>query len=266
MKTNSLRSDLMAMAKAECHYCAGAGMYQQATCACVCRAVFRQCYAKFKVLAAGGHLGKPISIDGASIPKGGRIGGWAATEYMADFCLIARRVLEPLEHQIFRFHFLLGADFRLCCRRLSMARGNFYHAVYRNESKLGRAFMETKPYGLWPLDAYFSSARQALVRPCPVAPMPHPNGIPLSPPLRKPPDPARRPLAPAPTPQVPQPVRPRLDVSDLVALQRQICQWFDEGLAFRTIVGRLNGHNAPAPGGKAWRTSLVKDMLLARAA
>jgi hypothetical protein len=185
---------------------------------------------------------------------------------MADFCLIARRVLDPLEHQIFRFHFLLGADWRLCCRRLGMARGNFYHAVYRIEAKLGRAFMETKPYGLWPLDAYFSSARQAAVRPCPVAPVPHPNGIPLRPLLRKRPEPVRMPLAPAPAPQNPEPVRPRLDVSDPVAVQRQICHWFDEGRTLRSIVGKLNGHNAPAPGGKAWRTSLVKDVLLARAA
>jgi hypothetical protein len=74
---------------------------------------------------------------------------------MVDFELIARRTLTIQENQLFRFHFLLGADWRLCCRRLKMARGAFFHAVYRIESKLGRAYRETEPYGLFPLDEYF---------------------------------------------------------------------------------------------------------------
>ena len=74
---------------------------------------------------------------------------------MADFCLISRRVLDPADHQVFRFHFLLGANWKLCCRRLNMDRGNFFHAVYRIEQQLGRAFSEMQPYSLFPLDEYF---------------------------------------------------------------------------------------------------------------
>ena len=77
---------------------------------------------------------------------------------MADFCLVSRRVLDDEEHRIFRFHFLLGADWRLCCRRLNMDRGNFFHSVYRIEQKLGRAFAELRPYALYPLDEYFGGA------------------------------------------------------------------------------------------------------------
>ena len=56
---------------------------------------------------------------------------------------------------MFRFHDLLGADWKLCARRLGIGRGEFYHAAYRIEQKLGRAFRELDPYPLFPLRSYF---------------------------------------------------------------------------------------------------------------
>lgn len=79
-------------------------------------------------------------------------------EYIADFCLVSRRALTDFEHRIFRFHFLLGADWRLCTRKLKIDRGNFFHAVYRIEQKLGLVFRELKPYSLFPLQSYFLGA------------------------------------------------------------------------------------------------------------
>jgi len=61
-------------------------------------------------------------------------------EYIADFCLVARRTLSEFEYRLFRYHFLLGADWKLCARKLRIDRGNFFHAVYRIEQKLGRSF------------------------------------------------------------------------------------------------------------------------------
>jgi hypothetical protein len=81
--------------------------------------------------------------------------GMKDEEYMADFCLIAKRSLDEAEYRIFRFHYLLGADWKLCCRQMKMERGDFFHAVYRVQQKLGRVFRELKPYGLYPLDEYF---------------------------------------------------------------------------------------------------------------
>jgi hypothetical protein len=78
-------------------------------------------------------------------------------EYVADFCLVSKRNLDEFEYQIFRFHFLLGADWRLCCRRLNMDKGLFFHSIYRIQQKLGRAFRELTPYPLFPLDEYFGS-------------------------------------------------------------------------------------------------------------
>jgi hypothetical protein len=51
---------------------------------------------------------------------------------------------------------LLGADWKLCSRKLGIDRGNFFHAVYRIEQKLGRVFRELEPYPLFPVDEYFN--------------------------------------------------------------------------------------------------------------
>jgi hypothetical protein len=94
-------------------------------------------------------------------------------EYIADFCLVSRRTLDDFEYKLFRYHFLLGADWRLCSRRLGIQRGNFFHAVYRIEQKLGRVFRELTPYALYPLDEYFNGAvRMSAAR----AFAPHPQG------------------------------------------------------------------------------------------
>lgn len=78
-------------------------------------------------------------------------------EYIADFCLVSKRYLDEFEYKVFRFHFLLGADWRLCCRQLKMEKGVFFHAIYRIQQKLGRAFRELTPYPLFPLDEYFGA-------------------------------------------------------------------------------------------------------------
>jgi len=76
-------------------------------------------------------------------------------DYCADFCLLSRRTLTDFEYDAFRFHFLLGADWKLCCRKMNIDRGTFFHTVYHVEQKLGRIFREVEPYSLYPLDEYF---------------------------------------------------------------------------------------------------------------
>jgi len=61
-------------------------------------------------------------------------------EYIADFCLVSQRNLSPFENQVFRNFFLLGADWRLCCRQMKCDRGDFFHAVYRIQQRLGRVY------------------------------------------------------------------------------------------------------------------------------
>ncbi|MFN3322233.1 MAG: hypothetical protein ACK5AZ_01950 [Bryobacteraceae bacterium] len=81
-------------------------------------------------------------------------------EYVADFILVTRRTLDEEEFRLFRFHYLLGADWRLCCRRLNLDRGTFFHIVYRIQQKLGKTFRELEPYSLFPLEVYFSKTTQ----------------------------------------------------------------------------------------------------------
>jgi hypothetical protein len=103
---------------------------------------------------------------------------------MADFCLISRRVLEPAEHQLFRFYFLLGADWKLCARRLKVGRAVLFRALARIERKLGKAFAETEPYGLYPLDEYFGGVvREQSATPASPT-RPRPSGG-LYPPIRR---------------------------------------------------------------------------------
>jgi hypothetical protein len=101
-----------------------------------------------------------VSLEFTGGPQRRYTWGRKDEEYMADFCLIGRRILDEFEHRVFKFHFLLGADWKLCCRRLGIDRGNFFHYVYRVQQKLGRTFRELKPYGLFPLDEYFFGSTQ----------------------------------------------------------------------------------------------------------
>jgi hypothetical protein len=107
-------------------------------------------------------------------------------EFIADFFLIARRVIgdNETERKILAWHFMLGAEWKLCCRRLNMSRGNFFHAVYRIEEKLGKAFRETQPYGLFPLDEYFGGTDSDHVTRASIVQMPRAY-TPVRPPLRK---------------------------------------------------------------------------------
>jgi hypothetical protein len=97
-----------------------------------------------------------VTLDGTSPRSRRAVWGRKDEEYMADFMLVAKRTLNAAEHQLFRFHFILSADWRLCCRRLGVEKGAFFHAIYRIEQKLGRIFRELQPYPLYPLDEYFN--------------------------------------------------------------------------------------------------------------
>lgn len=153
------RSNTLGLAKACCTHCQGHGIRivrggREVPCQCVFRAVFRACYNRFRECAAVSHVGA-VTLDFRPGHEGRRSYSRKREEFLADFCIISRRVLDEYEQRIFRFHFLLGADWKLCCRQLNLDRGFFFHLVYRIEHKLGRAFAETTPYPLYPISEYF---------------------------------------------------------------------------------------------------------------
>jgi hypothetical protein len=154
------RSDTIALAKTACTHCHGYGMRvrrnnEEGPCECVFRAIFRACYARFRYLAQQEKHVSRVKLELCAGKERSTTYGRRVEEYLADFCLVSRRTLTPREYDLFRFHYLLGADWRLCSRRLAIDRGTFFHEVYRIEQKLGRVFRELEPYCLYPLEEYF---------------------------------------------------------------------------------------------------------------
>jgi hypothetical protein len=66
--------------------------------------------------------------------------------------------------ELFELFFLRAFNWKICTRHLKMDRGKFFHQVYVVEQLLGRAYRDTKPYGLWPLREYFAGERRDLGR------------------------------------------------------------------------------------------------------
>ncbi len=154
------RSETLALALPSCTQCLGAGLRtgrdgSPYPCNCVLRGIFRVCYARFRRCATQERHLSRVSLESAQ--TNARRYSWSRKdeEFLADFCLVSRRSLTEAEYRLFRFHFLLGADWRLCCRRLNLDRGAFFHAIYRIQQKLGKVFRELEPYPLYPLGEYY---------------------------------------------------------------------------------------------------------------
>jgi hypothetical protein len=183
------RSLLIGMALAKCAHCRGTGLVlgSEQVCRCVDRSVFRACLNRFQYCEAGAECVAPVALESAGIsgPRGRTSYGRKNEEYTADFYLVAKRSLpDPVEWGVFRLHFQLGRDWKVCCRALGINRGNFFHTCYRVEAKLGRVFRELKPYPMYPHDEYFhgtvrSAKAATLLRQ-------EPRRAPLRPPLRQP--------------------------------------------------------------------------------
>ncbi len=170
---NWTRSETLALAAQACTFCYGLGLRPgragvSTPCNCVFRAIFRACHVRFRVCATA-YPSMPVSSayqgrkqagarsSAACGPARPNRWGHPKSEYVADFCNVAKRELgeDTLRYKIFKFHFLLGADWKACSRKLGLDRGSFFHEVYRLEQQLGRAFRELQPYALYPLDEYF---------------------------------------------------------------------------------------------------------------
>ena len=164
------RSETLALAQQSCTFCHGLGLRPgradaSTPCNCVFRAIFRACYARFVNCASKEKYVSRVSLE--ANPGRLRRSTWGLKneEYIADFCLISRRNLDDQQYRLFRFHFLLSADWKLCCRRLNLDRGEFFHEVYRIQQKLGRAFRELEPYALYPVEEYFGGTSKERATP-----------------------------------------------------------------------------------------------------
>jgi len=186
------RSQTIALAKTTCTHCHGYGLRpgrndREIPCKCVFRAIFRACYARFRECASKEKYLSRVHLQFCAGRDSHKAYGRKVEEYVADFCLVSRRALTPLEYDVFRFHFLLGADWKLCCWRLNVDRGTCFHTLYRIEQKLGCVFRELEPYSLFPLDEYFGGTMRndlpAAYRTLKVVPIGQPRAV-LRPPVR----------------------------------------------------------------------------------
>jgi hypothetical protein len=156
------RSETLVLAQQSCSTCFGLGLRAgkngtSAPCNCVLRSIFRICYARFRACSSKEKYVSRVSLEANPGRERKTVWGLKNEEYTADFCLVARRVLADDRYRLFKFHFLLGAEWGECAKRLNLNRGEFFHAVYRIQAQLGRAFRELEPYALFPIDQYFSS-------------------------------------------------------------------------------------------------------------
>jgi len=163
------RSETIGLASASCVFCRGLGLRKTPVkeeakpCGCVFRAIFRACFVRYRHCSEKAGVTSSLTLDHSEGPKGNRLYGRRNEEYIADFELVCRRSLNQDEYEVFKWHFLQGADWKLCIEKIGIDKGTFFHRVYLLQEKLGRVFRELQPYSLFPLDEYFSGVKMRKV-------------------------------------------------------------------------------------------------------
>jgi hypothetical protein len=163
------------MSNIKCATCHGYGLRpgrnkREVPCNCVLRAIFRACYERFHgCFACDRHLSR-VEMEYSDGKDTSRVYSRKNEEYIADFCLVSRNALTPLEYEIFKLHYLSGGEWSHCCRRLGINRGTFFYTAYKLEQKLGRVFRELQPYALFPLYEYFGGRAANRMEICPPKP------------------------------------------------------------------------------------------------
>jgi hypothetical protein len=171
---------------------------------------------------------------------------------------VGQRALKdsPVELGVFKFHFLLAGDWKVCCKRLGISRGEFFHAVYRTEEQLGRAYAELTPYALYPLREY-SGFHLPNVQPFPVSVSVRRDAGPVRPPLSARAELTQTPCLPR---VVPGPVPAVVNIREYVRGR------FRSGLSTRAIAADLDRSKVPAPNGEKWGIAAVRAILLGKVA
>jgi hypothetical protein len=149
------RSETIALAKPFCTTCNGEGHKAirrgiPTPCNCVLRAVFRACYARFVSCASKEKFMSQITLIPCKGKESQKTFARLNEEYIADFCLVSRRNLSDFDYSVFRNHFVLGADWRLCCEHMKLDRGTFFHTLYRIQQILGAPSASSNPTACFP--------------------------------------------------------------------------------------------------------------------
>ena len=115
------RSNTIALASIRCPHCQGLGLgtgkNRTVPCSCVTRAIFKACFNRFKSCVTKDKGASTVKLERLGMGTGRSSHmtfGRKTEEYIADFYLVCKRTLTEDEWDICsRFHYLLGADWRL---------------------------------------------------------------------------------------------------------------------------------------------------------
>lgn len=168
----------LANSQVGCSHCHGFGAVRkrgqgQVICGCALRAIFRQAYSLYCSASRTMAKGAPLTMEKTA--AGPIVRGYKHAEYRADFVFVAQQTLDDFHYRVFKLRFVAALEWKECLPLLArhvkimrsagayeapkVDRGNFWHAVYRVEELLGRAYCEVAPYPLFPPSEYFGGHR-----------------------------------------------------------------------------------------------------------
>jgi predicted DNA-binding protein (UPF0251 family) len=135
--------------------CHGLGRSEKrgATCPCVYRHIANACLDRYRELIESEAQGRDCFME---LSKGHIMATMRTSEFLADFEMAARRVLDATEAKVFRLYLVEGLTWQQCAFRLQLEHCSFYQAVQRTILTLGRELARSE---IWPLDAYFGAQR-----------------------------------------------------------------------------------------------------------
>ena len=149
-----------------CVNCRGTGALgdpSPVVCECVYRVIFRRCYLQFRRCVLSADSTRPIPLERHITTSGKRNYGWARRneEYCADFEIAARQALSPELHQIFRWHYVLGASARVVSERLGVHRRILERTIDDLQTAVGRQIAHCTPYSIYPPSEYMQPGSRA---------------------------------------------------------------------------------------------------------
>jgi len=125
---------------AGCYACRNGIRHNGMVCSCVYRAIFRNVLARYKLER------QKTAVIGTGICRIHNMYARPSEEFQADVLAITRRTLSARDWKFFKQYFLIG---------------NFVSTTryYPIMTRLGQAYVNTRPYPLYPLTEYFGTQR-----------------------------------------------------------------------------------------------------------
>lgn len=156
----------LALADPRCGHCRGMEMVllrhpdreaRLKPCACAARRAFRDVMRRYQALAArSGMHSKAIFSEVGAGPRRAKAYTRPVEEYLADVEIVLRRVLSADELRLWRLRHAGGRTIGEAARAMGLIVPTAQWRIYHLEEKAGRAFVETRPHALWPVEQYFT--------------------------------------------------------------------------------------------------------------